>query len=266
MALVVFDELSTWEAALIEALGDHFSSRLAALRQPHEYVEDSRDTLLADDRRTLLSMTLAWIGQNSIAAYHGTRLNSDELRSVCESGLTVLDSASRIVRLQRALSVHPNWRSVAAQLEGAVGRGGRGVEIGNRSGQAHLTLSRAGLTNGFNHYLSHGSEFDRHIAHQLLGEEGVSLLEQDGTGYILEFSVPGPAAITAAHPYFTAEDMIERGEVPNIANEFLKVLSYRVYDPEFHPAQRRTDCGLVFSKDVPASWLHSVVAWPEGEA
>lgn len=265
MSLVVFDEPSTWEASLIEALGDHFSSRLAALRTPHQYVEQARDTLLAAERSAILMATLAWFGQNSIAAYHGTRLTSDELRSVRENGLTALRAKSRAVRLQRALSSHPNWPLVAPQLASAIDRGGRGVMIGSRSGQVHLTLSKASLANEFNHYLSHGSEFDQHIAHQLLGEEGVSLLGRDGVGYILEFAVPGPAAIAAAHRFFTAEDLVERGEVPNVVNEFLKVLSYRVCDAELDPARLGTDCGLVFSEDVPATWLRSAVAWPEGE-
>ena len=135
--------------------------------------------------------------------------------------------------------------------------------IGNRSGQAHLTLSKAGLTKGFNHYLTHGSEFDQRIAHQLLGDEGVSLLALDGVGYLLEFSVPGGEAIAAANRYISAEEMIERGEAPNIVRDFLKVLSYRVYDSEFSPENMRADCGLVFYRDVPPDWLVSAVAWQE---
>ncbi|WP_312772603.1 hypothetical protein [Pseudoxanthomonas mexicana] len=120
-----------------------------------------------------------------------------------------------------------------------------------------------GLTNGFNHYLTHGSEFDQHIAHQLLGEEGVDLLRLDGTGYVLEFDVPGPAAIAASNRHFSADEMIERGEVPNMVRDFLKVLSCRAYDPTFWPINQKTDCGLFFSKNVPAEWLLSAVAWQE---
>ena len=263
MEPLVFDDPSTWESSLIEALGSHFSARLSALKEYHEYVEDSLDTLLAHDRQAILKLTLAWIASNSVAAYHGTRLSSSELQSIREEGLKILDPASRVVRLRRALSAHPEWRSVAAQLEETIDYGGSGLAIGSRRGQAHLTLSRIGLTDGFNHYLTHGSEFDQHVAHNLLGDDGVSLLRQDGVGYVLEFSVPGPAAITAAHRYFPAEEMIGRGEVPNIVREFLKSLSYRVYDPNFGPTSMKADCGLVFFSDLPSEWLRSAETWQD---
>lgn len=263
MELLVFDDPSTWVPSLADALGSDLSNRLSALRKPHEYVEDSLDTLLKNDGKAILRLTLGWVSRNRVAAYHGTRLSPNELHSIRERGLAILAVASREARLRRALSAHPNWMSVAARLESAVDRGGAGVMIGNRSGQAHLTLSKVGLTKGFNHYLTHGSEFDQRIAHQLLGDEGVSLLASDGVGYLLEFSVPGDEAIAAANRYISAEEMIERGEAPNVVRDFLKVLSYRVYDSEFSPENMRTDCGLVFYRDVPPDWLVSAVAWQE---
>ena len=266
MGLVVFDKPATWETSLAEALGEHLSRRLEALRLPHEFVEDSRDTLLSVERKAILAATLSWIEANSFAAYHGTRLNSAELESIRENGLLTLAVNDRIARLERSLSKHPAWSSAAPRLIEAVERGGRGVMIGARAGQAHLTLSEAALASGFNHYLSHGSEFDQHIAHQLLGEEGVELLAQDGSAYILEFAVPGPAALAAAHRFFPVKEIIDRGEVPNLVNEFLKVLSYRIGNPVFDPRQLRTDCGLVFSSAVPAAWLRSITELPSGKA
>lgn len=262
MALVVFDKPPTWEASLAASLGDHLSRRLDALSAPHEFIEDSRDTLLAEERNTILRTTISWLEANTVAAYHGTRLNLDELASIRENGLVTLAAKDRAARLERSLSRHPNWPSVASRLMEAIDHGGRGIMIGSRTGQAHLTLSESALAKGFNHYLSYGSEFDQHISHQLLGREGVELLAQDGSAYILEFAVPGPSAIAAAHRYFSPEEMIERGEVPNLVNEFLKVLSSRISNKNFDPAQLKTDCGLVFSTAIPAEWLQSVTAWP----
>lgn len=222
-------------------------------------------TLLAVDMRGIVCATLEWIKQHSITAYHGTRLTADELQSIQKNGLEVLRAEARKVRLERALSSHPNWSLVSQNLAMKIHLGGCGALIGKRTGQAHLTLSRASLENGFNHYLTHGSEFDQHIAHQLLEEEGVNLLAQDGVAYILEFSVPGGDAIIAAHRHFSPEEMIERGEVPNIVREFLKVVSYRVSHPEFYPADLRADCGFIFSSNVPASWLTSTVNWEKNE-
>ncbi len=262
---LIFDDLSTWEAGIVGALGTRFSSRLSALTATHQYVEDSMRSLLAVDMRGIVHATLEWIKQHSITAYHGTRLTVDELQSVRINGLEVLNAEARKVRLERALSSHPNWLLVSQNLAREIDMGKCGVSIGKRTGQAHLTLSRAGLESGFNHYLTHGSEFDNHIAHQLLGEEGVNLLAHDGVAYILEFSVPGGDAIVAAHRHFSPEEMIERGEVPNIVREFLKVLSYRVSHPEFYPADLRADCGLIFSSNIPASWLSSTVNWENNE-
>lgn len=266
MALLIFDDPSTWEASLIERLGDQFSRRFVALRRRHQYIEDSRNTLLAEGREAILRSALSWLSENSLAAYHGTRLNPQELASIRSKGLVTLTARDRVARLERTLSRHVDWSSVAPRLEDVVDRGGLGFMIGSRTGQAHLTLSMSALAHGFNHYLSHGSEFDQRIAHQLLGEEGVELLAQDGSAYILEFCVPGPAAIAASHRYFSAEEMIERGEIPNVINEFLEVLSYRVHDPTFSPTRLQTDCGLVFSATVPPEWLRSVTHWPLGKA
>ncbi len=43
---------------------------------------------------------------------------------------------------------------------------------GRREGQVHLTLSPAGLVNGFNHLLCEVAEIAVHIATELLGPEG----------------------------------------------------------------------------------------------
>lgn len=257
MELVIFDEPTTWEDSLVEALGEHLSRRQEALSAPHEFVQDSMDTLLTEERTAILSATLAWIEASSIAAYHGTRLSVDELASIREIGLLTLTAEDRITRLRRSLSKHPMWRSVAPRLIEAV----ESEMMVSRTGQAHLTLSRSALANDFHHYLSYGSEFDQHIAHMLLGNEGVEMLSKDGSAYILEFAVPGPAAVAAAHPYFSAQEVIQRGEVPNLAKEFLSVLSYRISNPTFDPRSLETDCGLVFFERVPAEWLRSATEW-----
>lgn len=263
MALIRFDELSTWEESLSRALGGHLSRRLDDLRRPHAFVEDARDALLAEDRLSVLTTTLSWLKANTLAGYHGTRLTSAELQSVRRSGLTTLTATERLARLRRALAQHADWPSVAERLAGVVEKAGRGIMFGCRTDQAHLTLSRSALSNGFNHYLTHGSEFDQCIAETLLGQEGLDLLAADGAAYVLEFAVPGPAALAAAHRFASPEELIDRGEVPNLANPFLKVLSYRISRPDFQPSDLGADCGLVFSEAVPPEWLCSATPWSE---
>lgn len=260
MAIIDFDDISTWENDLINFLGPLFSKHIPALQKHHEYVEDSLDTLLAStDRQKIIEATLDWISRNEIASYHGSRLTLDELNSVKRHGLLPLVAQARDERIRRALSAHPKWQSVSRSLPELIERGANGVHIGNRTNQVHLTLSRNALENGFNHYITHGSEFDQSIACQLLGQEGVDLLSLDGEPYIFAFAVPGQLAISAAHRYFSPEEMISRGSVPNIVNEFLKILSYRQFDPSYTPDRLKVHCGLVFKINVPTTWLISVI-------
>ena len=147
------------------------------------------------------------------------------------NGLVTLEASSRRERLSRALSRHPRWTKVAAHLDDAINVIGPGNAVGRRKGQVYLTLSYAGLMKGFNHYLTHGAEFDRHVASELLGEEERELLRIDGNPYVIQVAVPGEAALAAAHPFFTVDHMRARGEVPNILKEFLQAWCFRLPRP-----------------------------------
>jgi hypothetical protein len=261
--LIDFDDIESWAPSFTAALKDHLPSNVGSLlaEKTPEYIEDARDILLGlTDRDTIINAALAWVRSSEIAGYHGTRLTHAEVASVRMRGLLPLDARTRRVRLSRALSRHPQWQSVASRMDEALEKHGRGQCAGGREGQVHLTLSRSGLVNGFNHYLSHGSEFDQHVAHFLLGDEGKELLREDGTPTVLKFSVPGPVALDAAHPFFGIDDKRRQGEVPNIVNEFLEAWGYALAHPGFQPSSLEADCGLFFRNVVPADWL--VVAEP----
>jgi hypothetical protein len=122
---------------------------------------------------------------------------------------------------------------------------------GHRERQVHLTLSRAGLENGFNHYLTHGAEFDQHAATELLGDAGTALLAKDGKKTIIRAIVAGERALQACHPYLTIDDLRSRGDVPNLVNQLLKAWSYRLAQPSFDPRTLEVDCGFVFREAVP---------------
>jgi hypothetical protein len=72
------------------------------------------------------------------------------------------------------------------------------------------------LVNSFNHYLTHGSEFDQYTAYALLGDDGAALLARNGKRRVVQFEVPGQEALNASHPHFSIEDLRARGNVPNI--------------------------------------------------
>lgn len=224
-------------------------------RRP-EFVEDALDILFEhSDRDAVVDATLDWLRSGEIIGYHGTRLTPEEVESVRDLGLLPLDASARRVRLTRALSGHPQWQSVVSRLDEALEKHGRGQRAGGREGQVHLTLSRSGLVSGFSHYLSHGSEFDQHVAVYLLGDEGKDLLREDGTPILLKFAVPGADALEVAHPLFGIDDVRRQGEVPNIVNEFLKAWNYALAHPGFQSSTLRVDCGLFYRKPVPADWL-----------
>lgn len=103
-----------------------------------------------------------------------------------------------------------------------------------------------------------GAEFDQNVAHALLGDDGVALLARDGKRRVIQFAVPGHKALNASHPHFSIEDLRARGEVPNIANEFLKAWSYRVTHSDFDVRTLKVDCGMVFRSAVSAAWITTI--------
>jgi hypothetical protein len=213
-------------------------------------------------RDGVIDTALNWIRSKTIAAYHGSRLSEEEIASVRARGLIPLRAEDRRTRIARALSSHPRWGDVRHELDGAIQNHGRYKAAGAREGQVHLTLSREGLVNGFNHYLTHGAEFDQHVAHALLGPEGTELLATVGRARLIQVAVPGPLALEAAHPHFSIDDIRRRGDTPNIVDGFLKAWSYRLAYPEFQSRILKIDSGMVFHSAVPPAWITNIETLP----
>lgn len=256
--VIDFDAIDDWEPSLAAALRGCVPSSAGPKLQKAapEFVEDACELLFGlAHREKVIDATLEWVGSSVIAGYHGTRVSDAELASIRTNGLMPLRAESRRARLVRALSAHPGWSEAAEKLDAVLRSHGEGNRAGRRENQAHLTLSRFGLTDGFNHYLTHGAEFDQHAAHALLGKEGEELLRRDGQAMVIQFAVPGQAALDAAHPHFTIDDLRQRGEVPNIASDFLEAWSYRLAHPGFQCRTLGVDCGMVFRSTIPAGWI-----------
>lgn len=256
--MVDFDEIDDWVRELSEVLSScvpsSFERTIADAAPP--YIEEALDLLFESTvRDAVIDATLAWIRSSKVVGYHGSRLTDEEVASVRSRGLTPLKAEARRDRLVRALSPHPVWHEVADQLTPVLRSYGPGGAAGRREGQVHLTLSRSGLVDGFNHYLTHGSEFDQHAAHELLGADGKEFLAKDGKPTVLRVAVPGPRALDAAHPYFGINDMQAKGEVPNLAKEFLQAWSYKLAHPAFQSRTLKIDCGMVFHSTILAAWI-----------
>ena len=256
-----FDDNHTWGPQLTAAVSEPLMRPVAdkLVTASPEYVEDARDLLFSyADRAEIINATIAFIKSSAVAGYHGCRLNQSELESIRARGLVPLDAKARRARLSRALSAHPRWDPIARRLEVALHEFGPSGKAGCREGQVHLTLSRCGLVNGFDHYLTHGSEFDQRVADDLLGSDGKELLRNDGRATVIQFAVPGEIALNAVNRYFTVDERLARGEVPGLVDEFLKAWSYGLAYPDFDCGTLKVDCGLVFHSTVPAAWILDV--------
>ena len=111
------------------------------------------------------------------------------------------------------------------------------------------------MLDGFNHYLTHGSEFDQEVAHALLGTDGAELLRTDGRSTVIQAAVPGDVALNAVNRYFTVDERLARGKVPGLVDELLKAWSYGLAHPDFDCGTLQEDCGLVFRSPVPPAWI-----------
>jgi hypothetical protein len=157
--MVNFDDIDDWAPELTRALGRRVpkATRLKLAATKTKYLDTSLDLLFKlTDRDVVIDSTIAWISSTEIAGYHGSRLTDAEVASVQRIGLHPLKGEARRSRLVRALTPHPRWHQVKDQLDETIRAHGPGAAAGRREDQAHLTLSRAGLTNGFNHYLKYG--------------------------------------------------------------------------------------------------------------
>lgn len=258
--LIDYDNIDAWREGLAESLKpclpSGFKQKIIAANP--KYIEDASDFLFSlADRDQIIDRTLTWIGSETIVGYHGSRLTGDDISSMQSIGLMPLQADARRQRLVRALSSHPRWASVSGQLDSVIKSLGIDGKVGKREGQVHLTISRAGLID-MNHYLEFGSEFDYHAAHSLLGDEGQKLLTRDGEPTIIHLAVPGPIALKAAHPFFSDQDLRNRGDVPNIVGDLLSAWSFKLAKPNFNPRNLKTDCGMIFYNTVPPEWIIEV--------
>lgn len=255
-----FDNIDDWAPKLTAELRPHVSNsvelKLMEAAPEFEYIEDVRDMLFdLTDRDAIIDTMVSWLRSRNIAGYHGSRLTDAEVNSIQVNGLIPLEPETRRDRLIGALSSNLRWPEVAHQLDATIQVHRQGSRAGSREGQVHLTLSRAGLTQGFNHYLIYGSEFDQHVARELLGTEGMKLLASYGEPRVFKVEVPGALALDAANRYFTVDDFRDIGEIPNLAREFLKSWVYRLVYPSFQSHTLKVDCGMVFRKTIPAVWI-----------
>ena len=259
--MIDFDDIDIWEPLLTEKLTPLIPKAVVdkVVAAAPDEVHDACKLLLDPTcRRAAIEAAVEWVASETVAGYHGTRLTEDEVDSVKAEGLLPMQADQRRARLERALSCHESWPEVAGRLDDKLRAFGPGENAGRREGQVHLTLSRNGLVSGFNKYLTHGAEIDRHIAFALLGPEGEALLTNDGKARLIKVAVPGDKALAAANSIWSVEECGASNRVPNLICELLGSWSYRLAHPTFQCSSLQLDCGMIFHSTVPSDWITAI--------
>lgn len=246
-----FDTIGEWAPRLSVALDtlipERLRERIAA--GPIAWLEDALDIILDDvERNLLVDATREWLRGQTIVAYHGSRLSTDEIASVRTTGLRTLDPAKRQAQLAQILSRHPDWARASVGLVAAIRDFGDG-QFGRRQGQAHLTISRGALLTAFNHYLVEGSEFDQAVAVELLGKGARTLLQEGRSPVLFTVEVPGDRALDLA------ERWLCNGEMSGLIRHVLQFWAYWLHDPALDPGTQHVDFGLIFYEGIPPNWI-----------
>jgi hypothetical protein len=253
MSVFDFDRIDEWAPRLSHVLRDLVPASLRAnlASSQFKWFDDALGTIVQRvDRQLLINATRAWLIDQAIAGYHGSRLSPEEIASVFEHGLLALNPFNRVKQLKARLSQHPNWLSANSRFEASVSDHADGA-FGRRQGQAHLTLSRGGLLQSFNHYLVEGSEFDQAVAVDLLGIDARALLQAGRSPILFEVHVPGRMALDVSERWLLA------GETSGLVRHTLEFWAYWLHDPTLDPVSQHLDSGLMFYETIPSVWIHS---------
>ncbi|CUH79433.1 hypothetical protein [Tropicibacter naphthalenivorans] len=247
--IVHFDKFETWEASfsdlVVRLLGEEVTQNLASSK--FEYIDDAGDFLVRhSDIESVSTEIHSWILAHEFCSFHGTRLLPEEIFSVQNTGLHPLVASDREQRLRRILAHHPRWNSIQHMLLEVLDDVGPKEKQGRRQGQVHSSLSRSGLVNGFDHYLTHGSEFDQHVVRRLFDDQsGLELLSSQTVPVLVHVHFSGEQLIQGAHPFFGYLDVVGMGEIPGIARTFLDAWAFKIANPKFDLEKLRTDCCLM---------------------
>lgn len=253
--MILFDKFESWEASfgdlMVALIGQANMQKLPKL--VFEYVEDAGDFVSSFSGTRVVSLEIGkWLYQNEFCVFHGTRLLPLELASIKEIGLRTLVAFDRQSRLIKILRNHSDWDVVKEKLSETLDAVGPQEKQGRREHQVHFSLSRSGLVNCFDHYLTHGSEFDQHVASRLFPDgSGLRLLQSETMPYVVHVRMSGQDLVKGAHPHISYQDAIDMGETPGLAATFLNAWAFKKSNPLFDIEELRTDCCVVQNNPTP---------------
>lgn len=119
----------------------------------------------------------------------------------------------------------------------------------------HVCFSRAGLLHGCNHYLTHGAEVDRHIAHRLFpgDKTALDLLLAHRTAMLVTFLPRYSEAALAANPHG-----VPNGELPALLGLLLNAWAFKQAHPEFTVTSLRDCTAARFDGPVSATLIENI--------
>ncbi|MDP3340294.1 hypothetical protein [Frigidibacter sp.] len=253
--MIYFDIIETWEESFEEIVVSLIGrSNVEELQKTaFDYIEDAGNFVTSfADIRSVSSEICSWLKDREVCVFHGTRLLPAELESIKNTGLRPLIARDRNDRLTEIFKSHKDWLVLKDSLHEITTIVGPQERDGRRENQVHFSLSRSGLIKGFNHYLTHGSEFDQNVASRLFPDgSGLKLLQSATAPYLVHVRMSGGDLVKGAHPHFSYQDVVDMGEVPGLGATFLNAWAFKKSKPNFDISKLRTDCCMMQEHPTP---------------
>jgi hypothetical protein len=252
---VEFDNGAAWLPGLAAHLGNilpQYVGETIAGTQPAGPNDASIALYELVDKHALIEGVRAWITDQDVLVYHGTRINEAQRSSILREGLKLMSTADRIPAIEAFLGDHPRWPEIAHRVPEAIAFVGRSGGV--REGMVFALLSRSGLVRGCNHYLVEGSEFDHHVANYLLDSEICH--EQNrrrGIGSLVQIRLRGEAALRAANPHG------ELGDQPNLIGELIEALAWWLATGDSDTEAFEEGAALVFHDPIPPLQITAII-------
>ena len=248
--IIDYDRIEAWSPWLDEVMASIAPHDLIdALRSTRRRCpEIARDDLVAEvGYRQLVNHLNCALESYEVQVFHGTRVTSEELRSIETNGLRALKLSDRRDSLAAIFTKHPEWAGKESQFDELLYQFGEGWNAGvgkREDGFVYTCLSRAGLLYACNYYLTHGSEADKCIAQALFPDgSGLDLLAGARDPKIVSFTAPFRDAAKAANP---CEFLPPPPELPALIKLLISPWAFRLADSTFTTELQREGAELRF--------------------
>lgn len=254
--IIDFDS-NDWMHPLEMALGPLVNAEMKEmlLHSTFEYTDDALTSFAAEtDIDAVIDKTVAWIGDNQVRAYHGTRLTAPEAVALSTAGLRPLNITERVQwirdnfpEIDQALTPELVQK---AMMEGM---------LEHRANQVHAAISKKQMLKGYD-YLVKGSEFDRRLIEYAGLDHLVGLLTSRGKPRLVKLVFPGAEALDHMH-FFPMEQCRRDNGYPNLVREMLEEYVWQLHQPLSE--RQLVDACLFIKSAVPCEYVEGIEEFDE---